>query len=569
MKRCFALICTLAFLGLEMQAQEHSAIEMRGDRTIIYPQQLELNGEETLMDVLQMFPELLIGGYDNLLGSYQLRLDNVAISGDDRLLMTQIKAKLLSKIQICDNSGVAKGRTGEGCVIDLSFLKFDEGGHGHTALQYATDHQLDGTSNIRYGSDDTDLFVNAQFNRTDIGGVHADQEYLHAEMTNRFSSRDILRSYVNQSYHTTNAPLPNLRKSQRQEMFMLRMRYFHTFNDIGTELLTMLTYTRDNNPMEQYAIEDNEHRIIHNDFDQPAWVVELNTPLPSLPGLTMMAGAEGGYNLQEYAINQRDTMGLIFNERSQYHIFHHDLYLQFNYRRGPMLFTLGDRVIDYYYNQDGYSGGWSKHSKRNMFQVGLVVTPHPHHQFQLAYYRKFTNPSAMDVFIELWPTTEGTFIGGAADLEETRVNQFKAAYLYSQPCFTAHAVGSYYTNSDDDKYYKVDASLTYRAGIMNVTAGYNLYSIRKAAPATSGRTTWHDLRVAPKCYLPQQWQVGAQFIWYSSDMPWRVNSYDDKPIYASLEVGKQIEKRQHIGLEWHDIFNSRLSAVIATAQWRF
>ena len=40
---------------------------------------MELTGEESLMDILQMVPELLIGGYEDVLSSYNLRIDNCPI----------------------------------------------------------------------------------------------------------------------------------------------------------------------------------------------------------------------------------------------------------------------------------------------------------------------------------------------------------------------------------------------------------------------------------------------------------------------------------------------------------
>ena len=564
-----SLLAALPLSAEDAPGREQPAIEMLGDRTIIYPGRLDLHGDETLMDILQLVPDLLIGGYDNLLGSYQLRLDNVAISGDSRLVMTQMLAKDIQKIQVCDNSGVAKGRTGEGCVIDINLRPYEPGAHGFASLQYATDHQLDGTSNIRYGSEKTDLFANAQFNRTDVRSTYKDQQYLHAEMVSRLTSRDLLRTYAIQSYKNTNTPSPNLRKNLREEMFLFRGRWFHTFNDLGTELLTLVSYSRENNPLEQFAIRDNEHRVIHNSYDQPVWLVELNTPIPAVQGLKMMTGIEAGYNIQDYGINQHNETGLAFDEESTYHIFNHDAYLQLNYRRGPLLLTLGDRVMFYHYNQKGYSGGWSKNSTRNMFQASAVFTPHPRHQFQLAYYRKFTNPSALDVFIELWPNTAGTFIGGAADLEETRVNQFKASYGYTQPNFTAKANGSYYTTSDDKKYLKADASVYYKVGHLSLTAGYNLYTLKQSAAGETVRTTWHTIRLVPKLYLPQHWQAGAQFIWYSDELPYRVTSYDDKPFYGSLEVCKQFDSHRHLSLQWHDMFNHHLSALLATALWKF
>ena len=36
----------------------------RGDRTVIYPQRMELAGDETLLDILAMYPDLMEAGFD-------------------------------------------------------------------------------------------------------------------------------------------------------------------------------------------------------------------------------------------------------------------------------------------------------------------------------------------------------------------------------------------------------------------------------------------------------------------------------------------------------------------------
>ena len=95
-------------------------IEVKADRTMIYPQRMELTGEESLMDILQMVPELLIGGYEDVLSSYNLRIDNCPMNGDTRLILSQMKAKDIAKIQVCDNTGVAKGTIGMGRVLDIN-----------------------------------------------------------------------------------------------------------------------------------------------------------------------------------------------------------------------------------------------------------------------------------------------------------------------------------------------------------------------------------------------------------------------------------------------------------------
>ena len=84
-------------------------IEMRADRTVIYPERMELEGEETLMDILQMMPTLMIAGYEDVITNYNLRIGNCPINADTRLILSQMKAKDIARIQVCDNTGVSKG----------------------------------------------------------------------------------------------------------------------------------------------------------------------------------------------------------------------------------------------------------------------------------------------------------------------------------------------------------------------------------------------------------------------------------------------------------------------------
>ena len=51
--------------AMGMMAEEGQPVmEMRADRTFIYPQRMELSGEETLMDILEMYPDLMMAGFD-------------------------------------------------------------------------------------------------------------------------------------------------------------------------------------------------------------------------------------------------------------------------------------------------------------------------------------------------------------------------------------------------------------------------------------------------------------------------------------------------------------------------
>ena len=93
MYRQIIILIDFLLLSVSMCAESgFPVIEMKADRTMIYPQRMELTGEESLMDILQMVPELMIAGYEDVVASYNLRIDNCPMNGDTRLLLSQIKA---------------------------------------------------------------------------------------------------------------------------------------------------------------------------------------------------------------------------------------------------------------------------------------------------------------------------------------------------------------------------------------------------------------------------------------------------------------------------------------------
>ena len=70
MNRHILILFSFLLLSVPMFAEGSLPIvEIKADRTMIYPRRMELTGEESLMDVLQMVPELMIAGYEDVLTS--------------------------------------------------------------------------------------------------------------------------------------------------------------------------------------------------------------------------------------------------------------------------------------------------------------------------------------------------------------------------------------------------------------------------------------------------------------------------------------------------------------------
>lgn len=92
-RHLFMSIILLCLSACALADDDLPVVEMKADRTMIYPQRMELTGEETLMDVLLMVPDLMIANYEDVIAGYNLRIDNGPVNGDTRLVLSQMKAK--------------------------------------------------------------------------------------------------------------------------------------------------------------------------------------------------------------------------------------------------------------------------------------------------------------------------------------------------------------------------------------------------------------------------------------------------------------------------------------------
>ena len=509
MHRCILILISFLLSSVSVFAESGLPIvEMKADRTMIYPQRMELTGEETLMDILQMVPDLMIAGYEDVIENYNLRIDNCPMNGDIRLILSQMKAKDIAKIQVCDNTGVAKGTIGTGRVLDIN-MKMPDALNGFVEGQgdFGKDVAGIGTVNALYGSQRTDLYANASYRHQD-----GNEEYLTLHMTNRFDDRNRLLTYFTQQY--LDHPSGTSRK------VMGRARYFHTFNDLGTELLIVGGYQYNSDP------------VLSNKL--PLYIVELNTPLFS-KRLSMMLGVEGDFLMTK----QKDT------ERS-WDVFNNDIYLQFTYSLPKWKMTVGNRVMFYNYKlrDDGIS---QKHSNtRDNANACVIYVPDDRNQIQLGYYRKYYNPSYLVLFMdaktlidEEWARTKGL-------LQEWTINQVKLAYAYSKQKLTVQTEASYYNVVDGDNFAELGASAYWKTNGLSLTGGVDLYI------AKSG--TYASFRFAPTGYLPHDWQIGMQIVYYSKKLP--IREMYGTPVYGCLSVNKQFGKRWNLGVDWHDMFDA-------------
>lgn len=519
-KHILLLLSTLLLSVAAFADDDLPIIEIKADRTYIYPQRMALTGEESLMDVLQLVPDLMMAGYEDLIANYNLRIDNCPINGDTRLILSQMKARDIAKIQVCDNTGVQKGTIGMGRVLDIT-MKMPQKCKGFVEGQGDLGKEIAGIGSVNalFGSKRTDLYANASY-RYQAGN----EEHLTLHMTSRFDGNNKLLTYFTQQYLD--------RAATPSQKIMGRARYFHTFNSLGAELLIVGGYQYTSDPVFSKQL--------------PLCIAELNTPLFT-KRLSMTLGFEGDFLMT----SQKDT------DRS-WDVFNYDIYLQLTYSLPKWRFTVGNRVMFYDYKLMGRGTSQKYSDIRDNANACIIYVPDERHQIQLGYYRKYYNP-AHDAFFqkttmlsdEEWAITKG-------QLEDRTINQVKLSYAYSRQKLTVHTEASYYIIEGAENFAELGASAYWKTKWVTLTGGPNLY--------IAGGGTYASLRFAPTAYLPHAWQIGMQVVYYTPNAPRREST--GAPVYSCLSVNKQFAKKWNVGIDWHDMLNIRQAANIHL-QYRF
>lgn len=387
-------------------------------------------------------------------------------------------------------------------------MKMPDGAKGFVEGQGDFGYKAEGyaTANMLYGSKGTDLYANATYSYQE-----GKKDYVTLHMTNRFDERNKLLTYFTQQF--IEMPYDMTRK------VMGRARYFHTFNDMGTELLILGGYQYSSDP------------YVSNKL--PMYVLELNTPLFT-KSLSMMLGTEGDYLISRQ--KDRDW---------GWHIFNHDIYLQFTYTLPLWRFTAGNRIMFYGYKLSNNDESRRYSDTRNNTNACAIFVPNNRNQWLLGYYRKYYNPAYEALFLNTITLSYDDWLLIEDELDEWDINQVKLAYTYSKPKLTIQAEASHYIVEDDDNFTELNSSVYWKNRWLTLTGGAHMYFAKDNASAA--------LRLSPAAQLPHQWQIGMQMVYYTKKAPQR--TIYGTPVYGCLTVSKQLDEHWFMSIDWHDMID--------------
>ena len=537
--RIRTLLIALAMGGTICQAQA-SPIEQIGDRYIVHVPELDLRGDESLMDILLMCPDVItINGNTpldgdalaNMYGRFVIRFDNVEYGLDYNTLLHNLKAREIEKIQVCLHTEVMKGTGGQKKVIDIHLRKDKTVGgdnakiSGRQGVFGDTYGGAESITSLRYHGDNMQILGHLEGNmlRSDYNGGdtnYRSHEGAKAAISWDISPNDNLLITATQTYtrnRIANTP------ADYTKFYSVEADYTHTLADNGASvLLTLATDHEVENGCEESPDNEYQSSIYRNRFTYPVGILEFNFPL-FYKDLWITAGVEGGLAIEKYSLDPH-------TDRSNYT----DFYAQADLTLGKWGFMVGDRFrrgnIPYYAS-----------SHYNAYTLSAYYHFNEHRTLQATYSRQFFNT-----------------VMSAPD--QTPIHLAELKHTYSKKKLMLSSVLRYIsqdTNAGHVHTLNFNNTIFWHIGMLRLTAGTSCYQEMTQQTQEDGSkeknsSRFFVIKLAPQLSLPCDWRLTSTLLW-STHRSEQTPSYKPAYLYAEAAIYKTLGKHWLLEGRYHDI----------------
>lgn len=528
--------CTLAANNQDKE----QIIEYSGNKYTIHVERLNPDPEMTLLDVLQICPELMSSDGKTLTADYLLSVDEIVLSVDYEPLLDGIKACELSEVNVFVYGNVNNAMDGVTGYINLQFLE-GKGLTGKAGMSGSTNGN--GRLYADVANQDENVTIRA-IAQTDLryGKVDALSE---TSITSRNSVEnamvfvdwqatddDQLKLKLSQGYGEQNDRYREVGSSTynhfiRQRWGELVATYERTLNEHDADLYfeTGINYT--SSTLEQVGMR----------IALPWLIAECTIPFLN-QSLWMTAGYEGAYT------------NLCFSGLRREQNLSSDLYLQFDFKKGPWTVSLGDRFRHnrfwdkQYYTSDRELWSYNRNDHALHASVGYKKG---HHQLQAVFNRSFFNPVADDflIYFDDKPIHD-------TDNKTNLAWRYEARYTYQTEQLVATGSVTHTLLSDmptpDESLTGLGATFSWHKGAMRLTAGANVYHQHFSLEDIYD-DTFFTLKLAPTLLFSNGFRLSALLLYNGQQ---ELNNRHAH-LYASVKMNKDLGRRCNLFANFHDL----------------
>ena len=539
------MLCSVLFAAPVSAQEGQEIIEHRGDRYVINVYAMKPDKELTLMDVLQTCPELLSDNGKQLNADYEIRVDNVALVMDYETVLETLKASDINTIQVYLTSVVSTGGSGHGGIIDI-YLKEQPDGSTSGRLQMEGSTRGCGNAFAHIATQTGNVTVrgyaltNLKYGRstpTDCDGLstRAGLENVHLDIDWKLSERDDLKIKLTQNFlddkvHTTDDDAADITELHRYWGGVAQ--YTRTLNDRGATVMAEggVEYQKTN-------VENVKQQDCLTYYITEATIPFLNN------ALTMLAGWEIDYD--NLLTTRYDRQQMLFN----------DLFLQFDYTKGPWVLTLGDRlrIVNYWHRPYNASDNslWGNNRTENSYLASAGYKTGGHF-VQGMFSHDYITPLIYN-FITYDENMNRQY---HSDIRTNMVYLAEARYAYQQAdlAVSGSVIHSWSTDAilADEQYTGIRASATWRKGCLRLTAGADFYHgrVKGSENDTDRSDNFFNLRLLPTLMLGGGLRISSRLLYNSQqyllfDLP--------AHLYASVNVSKDLGRHCTLSADFHDL----------------
>ena len=540
------ILFALSMIGLTAHAaNDDEIIEFQGDRYVIHVDKMNPDSEMTLLDVLNTCPEFLSINGKKIDQNYKLRADNIGLVVDPQSFLANVKACEIDRIQICSNTSVAKAVNGTKGVIDI-YYREDVKTDGKVALSGSTYGNgilyADVVNRSEKLTVQTYAMVRSSYGKaypTDIDRMTdrglAENLYLNMHWDATPSDKFIIKAY--QKFDNTKQKNFNPEMIEARPFYSryvgLVLSYIHTFRNDALLLAEIGSdYTRSS------GIDKN----IGNSY--PYGFIEFDTPIFT-PDLWLMIGSEMDYENTWY-INQK---------REQY--LKTDFYVQFDYKHGHWILTIGDRLrlMNFWnrqYNSEDQST-WS-HERHNHSYLASVGYKTGRHFIQALFSRRFFVPEINDFLVdETVPMMPQRFDPGDYSTNITHQAVVRYSYQKKNLVFHTSVQGDWDSHlpGPDRMQLGFRNSVYWNTGPWELTLGANYYHqhLKSDAVTASDNDNFVTFKLAPVLNLPNGFCLSSTLLYSSRRSMDNLHAH----LFATVKANKQLGRKCNVFAEFHDL----------------
>ena len=580
--RTFLLALALGGTTYQMNA---APIEQVGDRYIVHVPELDLRGDESLMDILLMCPDVItLDGRTtldgdplaNLYGKFVIRFDNVEYGLDYNTLLHNLKAREIEKIQVCLNTDVMKGTGSQKKVIDIHLRKdvgavkglegdyYAEGNDkkngrgtagekisGRVGLFGDTYGGGEAIASVRYHGDNLSILSHVEGNmqRSAFYGAptnHRSHEGAKVTMSWDITSKDNLMITATQTYtrnrlagsiqernpqtRSSSTGIPQERNSQTRSSQASTLSipnpadYSRYYN---VELDYLRTLSKNGASMLLTLASDHtgdNGYAYHSRSTYPYTILEFYFPLFT-PNLWITAGFEGGLSYERDCIAKETS-----------HSDYEDFYAQADLTLGKWGFMVGDRFRR------------TNTSNHNAYTLSSYYHINTHRTLQASFSQQFYNAAL-------------------GDIDQKPVYRAELKHTYQKKNFFLSTMIRYIDqdlNVGKVKTFNFGNTLFWHIGMLRLTAGISSYKEELKKNETEKiNSQYFVFKLAPQLSLPGDWRLTATMLW-STHRPESSLSYAPANLYAEAAVYKTISRHWLLEARYHDIATQHLGNRAAT-----